>query len=83
MTPLILYGTIGCHLCEEAQRVIYRALGVPLNMVDITDDSELLERYSLRIPVLRLAATGAEIDWPFGPTEVQQLYHGSAPSATP
>ena len=83
MTPLILYGTIGCHLCEEAQRVIYRALGVSLDMVDITDDPELLERYSLRIPVLRLAATGAEIDWPFGSTEVQQLYHSFAPSATP
>jgi len=79
MTPLILYGTTDCHLCEEAQRVIYRALGVSLDITEITDNPDLLARYSLRIPVLRHTATDAEIDWPFGTTEVQQLYHRSAP----
>jgi hypothetical protein len=83
MIPLILYGTTNCHLCEAAQRVIYQALGIRLEITEITDDPTLLARYSRRIPVLRLAATDAEIDWPFGPTDVQQLHRGSAPSATP
>ena len=80
MTQLILYGTADCRLCEEAQGVIYQALGVPLNIIEITDDPDLLARYSLRIPVLQHATTGAELDWPFGATEVRQLYSPSSVS---
>lgn len=32
---------------------------------DITDSDILMERYQLRIPVLRREDTGAELDWPF------------------
>lgn len=39
--------------------------GVRVQQVDIVDDPELLERYQLRIPVLRRVDTGAELDWPF------------------
>ena len=73
MTHLILYGATDCHLCEEAQGVIYQALGVRLDIIEITDDPDLLARYSLRIPVLRHTTTGTELDWPFGATEVRQF----------
>ena len=74
MTHLILYGTTDCHRCEEAQRVIYQALGVRLDVIEIADDPDLLARYSLRIPVLRhAAATGAELDWPFGASDARQF----------
>lgn len=73
MKPLILYFTSGCHLCEEARRVIYATLGYVVAEVDIADDERLLECYGIRIPVLRRTDTGAEIGWPFGPQEVLTL----------
>lgn len=32
---------------------------------DIAESDILMERYQLRIPVLRREDTGAELDWPF------------------
>lgn len=73
MESLILYSTTGCHLCEEAQRVIHTALGITAAEVDIVDDEALMERYALRIPVLKRIDTGLEIGWPFGPEEVRKF----------
>lgn len=72
MEPLILYATAGCHLCDEAQRVICAALGGRAPEVDIADRQELVERYGARIPVLCRTDTGAELGWPFGVAEVRQ-----------
>jgi hypothetical protein len=33
--------------------------------VFIDDDEALEERYGVRVPVLRIEDTGAELDWPF------------------
>lgn len=68
-----MYSTTGCHLCEEAQRVVYSALGSLVAEVDIVDDDALLKRYAVRIPVLRRTDSGAELDWPFGPEAVRKL----------
>ena len=65
--------TSGCHLCEEAQRVIYQALGVTATEVEIAVDERLLARYGLSIPVLQRTDTGAELGWPFGPDAVRYL----------
>jgi hypothetical protein len=70
---MILYGTPGCHLCDEARAVVAHALGRLAREVDIVDDARLLETYGMRIPVLKRADTGAEVDWPFGPEEVLAL----------
>ncbi len=75
MNPAVtvtLYGTSACHLCEEAASLL-RPLagnGVAVREVDIVEDQTLLERYQLRIPVLRREDTGAELDWPVGMTEL-------------
>lgn len=64
---LTLFGTTACHLCEECL-YLTRPLegnGIVVQQVDIIDSAELLERYQLRIPVLRRDDTGAELDWPF------------------
>lgn len=61
---LTLYMTEGCHLCEQAQLEVIRALGEPAREVDIVDDEQLLARYEIRIPVLQ-RPDGAELGWPF------------------
>lgn len=59
-----LYGTACCHLCEEAQAILH-GLGIRAEHVDIAGDDELLEKYGIRIPVLKRVDTGAELGWPF------------------
>ena len=44
--------------------------GLQVELVDITDPEDLTEVYGLRIPVLRRADTGAELDWPFDTDQV-------------
>jgi hypothetical protein len=65
---LLLYTTLGCHLCEQAKTLSWPVLehfGYRLHSVEIADDPHLLERYALRIPVVARADTGAELGWPF------------------
>ena len=62
-----LFGTLGCHLCELAEAEIMPLVehGLLVELVDIADSEASVEAYGLRIPVLRRADTGAELDWPF------------------
>lgn len=69
---LVLYTTSGCHLCEQAEALV-RQQTACVSAVEIVDDAELLERYGVRIPVLRRLDTGNELDWPFDATGVQRL----------
>jgi hypothetical protein len=70
---LMLYTTLGCHLCEQAEALILAVVGAPVRLVEISDDAELLERYAIRIPVVRRWETGEELDWPFDAATVQRL----------
>lgn len=77
MKEIYLYTTSGCHLCEQAQALLLPVLinvcalnGLPLDAlrisaVEISDDIVLVERYGVRIPVIKLAGTDDELDWPF------------------
>ena len=50
-----VYGAAGCHLCDNARRVIERVRGevsFELEDIDITGDPELEARYRERIPVV-------------------------------
>ena len=64
---LTLFGTQACHLCEETLYMLQPLAGngVAVREVDIVIDQTLLERYQLRIPVLRREDTGEERDGPF------------------
>lgn len=75
--PLALYGTSGCHLCEQADALVRGAVAVAFRPVEIADDADLLERYGRRIPVLRRLDTGEELDWPFDAAAVQRLLEGT------
>lgn len=66
MSEVILYSRPDCHLCDEAERLLSRvAPERAVRIVDIEDDLRLIDRYGIRVPVLRLEATGEELGWPF------------------
>ena len=87
MVRAILYGTLGCHLCDDAEALLAPLLveispqlgtDCEIECVDISEDDQLLEQYSERIPVLRrLAADGvggdAELNWPFTAEQARAL----------
>jgi len=62
-----LFGTLGCHLCEQAEERLlpFVPRGLRVELVDIAEREEWVERYGLRIPVLRRLDTAAELNWPF------------------
>lgn len=71
---LELLGTKGCHLCDDAERLVAtaaRARGVSWQYVDIAEDDALTLVYAERIPVLRRA--DREIGWPFGLLDILRL----------
>lgn len=74
MSVFFLYGTEGCHLCEQAQTLLEpvfnyvnagAARPVILQVKDIADSEELVTRYGVRIPVLHHEAGEQELGWPF------------------
>ncbi len=69
---LLLYGTRYCHLCEQAEALL-EAAGIAAEYVDIASDDALLEKYRIRIPVLRRDDSGAELGWPFDGPALQQF----------
>jgi len=65
---LFFYTTSQCHLCELAEALLVNTpmqSPVPVDVVDIAQSEELVQRYGTRIPVLRRSDTGQELDWPF------------------
>jgi glutaredoxin len=55
MKQVTLYTRSGCHLCEEAERVLREeqaATPFQLELVDIDRDPELARRYGVRVPVV-------------------------------
>jgi hypothetical protein len=71
---LYLYGTSGCHLCDEAMLQIkpfVTAQICKVESVDIVSDPELYQRYEFMIPVLYDPKADAELAWPFTGPEVQ------------
>lgn len=64
---LTVYSTSACHLCELALEIIRPLVNgqYSIHEVDISDSDHLIERYGVRIPVVRRSDTGAELGWPF------------------
>jgi glutaredoxin len=62
MNTVTLFTRVGCHLCEEAERVLEgerAATPFRLELVDIDRDPELVRRYGVRVPVV--AVDGVEL----------------------
>jgi glutaredoxin len=51
---VVVYGKPGCHLCEDAERVVAAVCaqaGEGWRSVDISGDADLMARYGEQIPV--------------------------------
>ena len=62
---LTLYQRDDCHLCDLALEVLARAGAPDFDSIFIDGDAALEVHYGLRVPVLRDATSGRELDWPF------------------
>ncbi len=73
MHQWILYGTQGCHLCEQAKAIVQqlqRDFSIEVTEVDIAEGvhaEQLVKRFGDRIPVLENSQTQTRLDWPFCP----------------
>jgi hypothetical protein len=75
---VILYSTSACHLCELAAGFLQPFVEAGVCRVqtrDISDSEALIERYGVRIPVLRLG-NGRELDWPFDTAQLAAFLAG-------
>lgn len=68
---LILLGTSGCHLCEEAELIMAGFDQIKIELIDIAEHEQWQDKYAIRIPVLYHAKTGSELGWPFDQMQVQ------------
>lgn len=82
---LVLLGTEGCHLCEEAKQQFYQFLTVNktvhivLEEIDIAEHEEWQNEYAVRIPVFLQPDSGTELGWPFGYQELEKFVNGLQP----
>ncbi|MGR8931501.1 MAG: glutaredoxin family protein [Gammaproteobacteria bacterium] len=72
MAEYILFGTEGCHLCEEAEALLQQ-VGVTFQSRDILFNEQDQQRYGVRIPVLLHGASGMELSWPFSEQSVRDF----------
>lgn len=72
MAEFILFGTEGCHLCEEAEAVLVEA-NVVYQLEDIMDDNEWQEKFGLLIPVLWQVESQKQLNWPFDSEKVKNF----------
>jgi hypothetical protein len=75
---LILFGTEGCHLCEDAEALLHRVLPADLTFSkqDIIGHAEWEDRYAILIPVLLDTESGQELRWPFDAEKIQHFING-------
>lgn len=77
---LIFYTTKGCHLCEFAAEMLQQLQqnhgesALEIETVDISSSEQLVNRYGLTIPVVRNPASGEELNWPFEPAQIANLF---------
>jgi len=87
---LVLLGTEGCHLCEQARSVLLRLSGyIPwdVELQDIAESEAMVALYGVRIPVLKYEASAGsgdtELDWPFNEQDVLNFIQSVRSSLSP
>lgn len=72
----VLYQRDDCHLCDLALEVLAVARAPAFESVFIDGDEALEALYGVRVPVLRDAARGVELEWPFDAAAVERFVGG-------
>lgn len=72
MSRYYLFGTEGCHLCEQAEQLLIQ-LSAPIDYdkKDISEHPVWHDKYATRIPVLFHLRSGEELNWPFDLASLQ------------
>jgi fumarate hydratase, class II len=75
---LLLLGTSGCHLCENAEQIVNECLiskpnGL-LRLIDIADETHWQPDYAILIPVLMHEETKRTLLWPFAHDQVINFF---------
>jgi hypothetical protein len=71
MARYVLYQRDDCHLCDLALAVLAQVRLPEPDSIFIDEDAALEARYGHRVPVLRDAGDGRELDWPFDAAQAQ------------
>jgi hypothetical protein len=79
---LVLYRRASCQLCDHAEVALRDAGVAAFTTVEIGWEGELAERYGWRVPVLRDADSGRELDWPFDAWGVRAFVGSPGPAAS-
>lgn len=77
---LSLYGRRECHLCEDMQAELEKfssVLGFTLKMIDIDEDSALIDEFGTKVPVLM--HDNHEICHYFLDPQALQMYFSQSP----
>ncbi len=74
MMHLLLLGTAGCHLCEQAEEIIRECLlnnyDSVIEYIDIAEQEHWQAQYAIRIPVLYHPESKKELAWSFAQADV-------------
>jgi len=76
---IYLYTTVGCHLCEMAQAIVQplaMGAGLTLELVEISEEEALVEKYGIRIPVIRIEDREDDLGWPFDVQKAEDYLQG-------
>ena len=88
---LLLYSTQGCHLCELAE-ALFETLDLSgfsgdlqwdLEVVEVADEPELMQKYGIRIPVVAIVddsgcRSNNELSWPFDREQLTQFLRSAS-----
>jgi len=77
---LLLFGTSGCHLCEQAAEIINVAMPddsrLTIESIDIAEFEHWQAQFAQLIPVLYHTETEKELRWPFDQLQVKNFITG-------
>ncbi len=76
---LYLYGTEGCHLCHLAEQTVAalkEEFDLQVQQVDVSATDDLIGRYGIRIPVVRVDERIDDLGWPFDTAVLQRYLSG-------
>jgi len=57
MTQITIYSRTGCHLCDDAQKILesmQKELHFEIEVIDIDESAELIKLYSDQVPVIHI-----------------------------